>query len=248
MLAYVLDSVFAPELKPMEPGYPEFPRDMTEELRFHCQSGSCSKTHFGWGSESARANFVVKCAVVQGRYLGCDHFKQMWGDTKVYPAGSSAFVMVSGKLEMVVYELRGDNGEKLALRQGSREAYAAVPVLERSLAPVVALPQEPLPTRLDPPVEVAPVLPKPVSRPVVVKHMVPPPARIRPPVTPKVTEASVANAVFIKNKSVKTKPVKKEAVTKPQKPKTKTNPKPKTKTNPPRNPLPKSSDEKVRVA
>lgn len=142
MLAYVLDSMFSPELKPMDPGYPGFFRDVTNELQFHCKAQSCSRPHFGWGSEVARANFVTKCVTVRGDYLGCDHFKQMWGDTKIYPAGSSVFSVVSGKLEMVAFELRGENGEKLALRQGGYSQSYTGMTRTRATDPVIYHPPE----------------------------------------------------------------------------------------------------------
>lgn len=278
MLAYVLDSMFSPELKPMDPGYPGFFRDVTSELQFHCKAQSCSHPHFGWGSEVARANFVTKCATVKGDYLGCDHFKQMWGDTKIYPAGSSVFSVVSGKLEMVAFELRGENGEKLALRQGGYDqsytgmtrTRASDPVIfrppETVVAPEVASRHsEPVPVRSETAIPVAvgnPVtanrsalvatVPRPTVRnpPVPQSHAVPPYPSSPKAIPAMMVEKRPVTAVrsIPKAKPSETKTKSGESAGNKKPKKAEVPKKTKTKTNPTRIPAQKIPHEVLRAA
>jgi hypothetical protein len=117
MLAYALDKMFAPELRPMEVGYRGFFKDVSEEIQRKCKNLDCTSINVGWASDEAKANFVTKCEREDNGYLGCEHFKQVWGDVKIYPAGSSAFGIVAGKYEMVAFESRGIHGAELAQRQ-----------------------------------------------------------------------------------------------------------------------------------
>lgn len=106
LLGMIMNKVFPTELRPVEPNYPEFFRDLSTELQYNCPRGDCRSAKFGWMKDNA--NFVAECVPVKNGLMGCRHFKQAHGDMKVYPAGASVFRLDNFRFEMIAYELRGD--------------------------------------------------------------------------------------------------------------------------------------------
>lgn len=143
LLALLLNRVFPTELKPVEPGYAGFFQDLKSELEFNCKNGACRSAKFGWESKDALANFVVECSPVSNGRMGCEHYKQQFGDTKVYPAGKSAYEFKTGGFEMVAFTLRGDGKtDPVSLALGISELQptsyvATIQTPEPPLVPVV---------------------------------------------------------------------------------------------------------------